>query len=278
MARWQDEGRWASERSGAPERERRWRDEWRGRDDEGRERENDRYRERWEADQYDPWRGGARDEDRPWEQGVTMGEHGRRGEYGRGGGYSSGGYTGSGYGSGGGYSGAGGDYRGAERFGRGWHERSLGEAFPEHGPGGYRGHERAYGWADRDAWRAREGHRQGEEGRGLLGRMGERVREGIERMKGRGPKGYRRSDDRIHDDVCERIARSGLEADEVEVKVQGGEVTLSGTVRTRQEKRWLEDVVEDVFGVDEVHNHLRLHREHEGEAAQRESSEPRLPH
>jgi osmotically-inducible protein OsmY len=77
---------------------------------------------------------------------------------------------------------------------------------------------------------------------------------------GRGPKGYRRSDERVHEDLCERIARSGVNADEVEVRVENGEVTLSGTVASRQEKRYLEDLCEDVFGVNDVHNQIRVSR------------------
>lgn len=74
---------------------------------------------------------------------------------------------------------------------------------------------------------------------------------------GRGPKGYRRPDERIHDEVCERIARSGVNADNVEVKVENGEVTLSGTVERREDKWHLESLCDSVFGVDDVHNRLR---------------------
>jgi hypothetical protein len=75
-----------------------------------------------------------------------------------------------------------------------------------------------------------------------------------------GPKGYHRPDDRIRDDVCERIARSGIDAREVEVAVEAGEVTLTGTVESREDKRTLEDVADDVYGVEDVHNRLRLQR------------------
>jgi osmotically-inducible protein OsmY len=48
---------------------------------------------------------------------------------------------------------------------------------------------------------------------------------------GKGPKGYKRSDDRIREEVCECISQQGhVDASEVEVRVQGGEVTLTGTV------------------------------------------------
>ena len=76
---------------------------------------------------------------------------------------------------------------------------------------------------------------------------------------GRGPRGYRRSDERIREDVCERFTAHGeLDPSDVEVNVRGGEVMLSGTVSTRAQKRLAEDIVDAIFGVTEVHNHLRV--------------------
>jgi hypothetical protein len=78
---------------------------------------------------------------------------------------------------------------------------------------------------------------------------------------GRGPKGYRRSDGRIHEDVCERfMAHGDLDASDVEVTVENGEVTLSGTVPTRGQKRLAEDIADVVVAVVEVHNRLRVQR------------------
>jgi hypothetical protein len=78
---------------------------------------------------------------------------------------------------------------------------------------------------------------------------------------GKGPKGYERSDDRTREEVCEAIAEQGLiDASDVEVAVSGGIVTLSGTVAQRHHKRALELLVEQVRGVDEVYNELRLTR------------------
>jgi len=78
---------------------------------------------------------------------------------------------------------------------------------------------------------------------------------------GKGPKGYKRSDERIREEVCETIARQGwIDASDVEVKVEDGVVTLSGTVEERHEKRRLEQMVERVYGVDEVENEIRLRR------------------
>ena len=82
---------------------------------------------------------------------------------------------------------------------------------------------------------------------------------------GRGPKGYQRADNRIHEDVCDRLTYSDVDADNIEVTVQNGEVTLSGSVRDRWDKRRAEDVVEAVSGVKDVHNHIRVSRENRGD-------------
>jgi osmotically-inducible protein OsmY len=80
-------------------------------------------------------------------------------------------------------------------------------------------------------------------------------------FRGRGPKGYRRSDERILEDVNETLADDDdLDASEIEVAVAEGEVTLSGLVSSCEAKRWAEDLADDVSGVVEVHNHLRVRR------------------
>lgn len=76
---------------------------------------------------------------------------------------------------------------------------------------------------------------------------------------GRGPRGYQRTDDRIREDVCDRLTDDPrIDASDIEVHMKGGELTLSGSVRTREEKRLTEDLVERVTGVREVNNHLRV--------------------
>ncbi len=77
--------------------------------------------------------------------------------------------------------------------------------------------------------------------------------------RGRGPRNYQRSDDRIREDVNERLSDDvRVDASEIEVTVQNREVTLTGTVRDRNEKRWAEDIVEAVAGVNHVQNNLRV--------------------
>ena len=76
---------------------------------------------------------------------------------------------------------------------------------------------------------------------------------------GRGPKGYRRSDERITEDVNDRLTASDwLDASAVEVDVRDGEVSLRGTVPDRDSKRLAEDLAEGVPGVREVMNQLRV--------------------
>jgi osmotically-inducible protein OsmY len=79
--------------------------------------------------------------------------------------------------------------------------------------------------------------------------------------RGRGPKGYKRSDERIREDVNDRLYDdSHVDASEIEVSVSGGEVTLTGTVDGRDARRRAEDVAERVSGVTYVQNNLRVNR------------------
>lgn len=78
---------------------------------------------------------------------------------------------------------------------------------------------------------------------------------------GVGPKGYVRSSDSLKEQICERLADHGeLDASELEVEVNEREVTLKGTVETREQKRLAERCAESVRGVEDVHNQLRLKR------------------
>ena len=299
MARWSgDREQWIFGDGGRYEEERRRAGGWRGggRDWEDRDRERwsggeprgEEWRgasrgEEWREREPERWtsggeygRGGIRGGE--WEREDRSGRYGegRQGEQ-RGRSYGEGlrggremGESGSSYGSGGTYGGTGGMYGGSMGEGTGGMRRpGSGYGVGEyggygHGESGYGGRERGGEW--RGGWRdtsrdfARDLRGRGEE-EGPFERMGDRVREGWRKLTGRGPKGYKRSDERIREDVSERIARSGVNAEDVEVKVEKGEVTLTGFVDGRDEKRMIEDIADDVFGVDEVNNHLRVRRE-----------------
>jgi hypothetical protein len=78
-------------------------------------------------------------------------------------------------------------------------------------------------------------------------------------FRGRGPKNWRRSDEHIRDTVNELLTdHDGVDATEVEVAVENGEVTLQGLVGSRWEKRLAEDIALSVRGVHDVHNRLRI--------------------
>jgi len=78
---------------------------------------------------------------------------------------------------------------------------------------------------------------------------------------GRGPKGYTRSDERIREEVCERLSRDdALDASEIEVRVEGGQVTLAGRSPTRRDRQRAENIAADVAGVADVHNLIRVDR------------------
>jgi hypothetical protein len=77
--------------------------------------------------------------------------------------------------------------------------------------------------------------------------------------RGLGPKGYKRSDERINDDAHQHLTDDPwLDASGIDVAVSGGEVTLSGTVATRDAKHRAEHLVEDLYGVTHVQNNLRV--------------------
>ncbi len=76
---------------------------------------------------------------------------------------------------------------------------------------------------------------------------------------GRGPKGYRRSDDRIQEEINDLLTEHDeLDASDIEVKVRNGEATLTGTVGSRQAKRLAEDLAEGCRGVRDVMNQIRI--------------------
>jgi hypothetical protein len=80
-------------------------------------------------------------------------------------------------------------------------------------------------------------------------------------FRGIGPKGYKRSDERIAEDVNDRLTEDGhIDASDIACAVRDGEVTLTGTVSSRDVKRRVEDLVDSISGVKDVQNNLRVKR------------------
>lgn len=85
---------------------------------------------------------------------------------------------------------------------------------------------------------------------------------------GKGPKGYQRTDERIQEDVCEMLTHHpSIDAQDIEVEVKNGEVTLSGTVPERRMKYFAEDGAANSFGVNDVINNLRVKKAEEARTA-----------
>ncbi len=106
----------------------------------------------------------------------------------------------------------------------------------------------------------------GYDGESAVMRPGELEEEGLVPLageyRGRGPKNWRRSDERIREDVCRAMTEHPqLDCSDVQVDVEDGEVILSGTIRERRLKRLAEDIAYDVPGVVDVLNEIRIRRQ-----------------
>jgi osmotically-inducible protein OsmY len=78
---------------------------------------------------------------------------------------------------------------------------------------------------------------------------------------GQRPQLQRRSDDKIYQEIWELLTNNpDLDASEVELHVEAGEVTLTGTVDSRDAKWLTEDLVNSVTGVREVNNRIKVAR------------------
>jgi osmotically-inducible protein OsmY len=133
------------------------------------------------------------------------------------------------------------------------------------GQGGYGDFTRDHqgGFGESQGAHAQSGHGRG--GAASAGRRdGDPVSRGVPVRgsgghRGRGPQGYTRSDDRIVDDVIDRLTDDDqIDASEILVMVEGGVVTLSGNVPERQMKHRAEDLVADANGVRDVENRIRV--------------------
>ncbi len=101
----------------------------------------------------------------------------------------------------------------------------------------------------------------GDPWRGTGPRAGERQRGPY---TGYGPRSYWRSDALIEEEVCDLLTQHGeIDAHDIEVSVKDGEVTLKGTVDSRRTKRMAEDAADSIYGVQDVHNELRIRRDDE---------------
>jgi hypothetical protein len=202
--------------------------------------------------------------------------YGGRGMQGQGGMYGQRGYNEGIYGRGGqqnrygsqGYQGGPSRYSnrmiGEPRYGG---QQGYGQGFGQQGYGGFGAQGIGGGFSDQDLsrsgyWQQPEhatSFRGGPHGYGPQGPhgYGQQQMQGVHR--GKGPTGYTRSDERIREMVCDVLTdHDHIDASTIEVAVKNGEVTLSGAVEDRRTKRMAEDVIENLSGVKEVVNQLRV--------------------
>jgi osmotically-inducible protein OsmY len=192
--------------------------------------------------------------------------------YGQGGGYRQ---PGSGYGQGGGYRQSGSSYGqggGYRQSGSGYgqdsgYQQSGYEQGRQYGAGygqdaGYQqsGLRHEQGGSRQSGYGRESSHPYG--GQGGSGYQGQ-GRSGQERdfgsRRGLGPRSYTRTDDRIREDVNERLMDDDhVDASGITVQVKDGTVTLTGTVDERWEKHRAEDIADACSGVRDVQNDIRL--------------------
>jgi len=73
------------------------------------------------------------------------------------------------------------------------------------------------------------------------------------------PKGYRHTDEKLKENVCDALAQaSNVNCSHIKTSVDGGVVTLRGTVEKQPMKQLVEDWVRYVAGVNDVKNELRI--------------------
>ena len=85
------------------------------------------------------------------------------------------------------------------------------------------------------------------------------------RFAGIGPRGYKRPDVRIEEEVVQQLEDAEwIDATDLEVEVADGVVTLAGEVETRAERRAAEDVAAEVSGVVDVINRIHARQRHRG--------------
>jgi len=124
------------------------------------------------------------------------------------------------------------------------------------GYGGYggQGSYGSQGWSSQGGWREPYGEGQ---------QSGSSSEYSQGQHRGKGPKNFQRSDERVKELLCERLHDDPeIDASEVTVSVQGGKITLEGTVDSRRTKNAIEDVAEQI-GSQEVQNNLRVQKQGE---------------
>lgn len=77
----------------------------------------------------------------------------------------------------------------------------------------------------------------------------------------RGPKGFRRSDERLKEDLAQALMfHDDIDLSDVSIDVKDAKVTLEGNVPERWMRYAIDDIAESIIGVEEVENGVRVRR------------------
>ena len=236
---------------------------------------DERYGNRAQSGRYPSGGGGYGGMERQWQSPSQefIASHDR---------YGQGGYGPSQYGQSSGQSQYGPSPYGQSQFNQGWSDQygnymgpqgPYGQQYGQQGlygqqgssmqPGQY-GQQGFQGGSQRDNVYGQQGSYGGSQGisgsqQGLYGSQGQRGLHGQESFRGRGPKGYTRPDERIKEEICERLTRHPeIDASDIEIEARQGVITLTGSVDHRSLKHLVEDLVENVSGVKDIENRIAV--------------------
>jgi hypothetical protein len=107
----------------------------------------------------------------------------------------------------------------------------------------------------------RQGGYGGNFGEGRYGPGGSLSRFEMADHRGKGPKNYQRTDERLRELICERLHdHPDIDASDIEVDIRDGTVVLEGTVDSRRTRDLVEDVAEQL-SVTDVRSNLRVRRQ-----------------
>lgn len=121
--------------------------------------------------------------------------------------------------------------------------------------------QREYNWNRRKGW---DQYYNQSYDRGNRNHGGAQIGHDLGGHSGRGPKGYKRSDDSIYHDVCDTLTMSpDVDASDIEVTVKDGVVFLNGSVPDRETKKNAELDIENISGVIDVQNLLNFENRNE---------------
>ena len=82
---------------------------------------------------------------------------------------------------------------------------------------------------------------------------------GFGQHRGKGPKGYTRSDERLKEVICDKLTDDpNIDASDISVEVTSQVVKLTGTVDDRSTKYEVEELIERCGGVQDIDNQLRV--------------------